>query len=145
MSDWNHRSAFQDFYIELGNPLAHPVVPGATPRVDSVVFDGVGRCVSAVESHCADRLEGNYTNCTSTDPLCVPAKDRKPIFSRVFQKGKRYLIRLINSSHESGFIFSIDNHMLEIVTTDLVPIHPFKNESIQVNIGENISLRVRAV
>ncbi|KAM0805775.1 multicopper oxidase-domain-containing protein [Usnea florida] len=113
VSDWNHRSAFQDFYIELGNPFKNPVVPGVTPRVDSVLFDGV-------------------------------AKDRKPIFSRVFQKGKRYLIRLINSSTESGFIFSIDNHMLEIVTTDLVPIHPFKNESIQVNIGQRYSVIVEA-
>ena len=145
VSDWNHQSAFQDFYIELGNPFSTPAKPGVTPQVDSVLFDGVGRCVNAVESHCADRLEGNYTNCTSTDPLCVPAKDRKPIFSRVFQKGKRYLIRLINSSTESGFIFSIDNHLLEIVTTDLVPIHPFKNESIQINIGEHSCLPVRAL
>ena len=84
---------------------------------------------------CADWPKGNY-NCNATEP-CVPAKDRKPLFSKTFQKGKRYLIRLINASTASSLIFSIDNHWLEIVTADFVPIHPFKNESIQLAIGEH--------
>ena len=81
-------------------------------------------------------MKGNFTQCSASNPLCVPAKDRKPIFSKVFEKGKRYLLRLINSSTESGFIFTIDNHLLEIVTTDLVPIHSFKNESLHIGIGK---------
>ena len=83
----------------------------------------------------ANHIEGNYTGCSVSDPKCVPAKARKPIFQKIFQRGKRYLIRLINSSTESGLIFTIDNHLLQIVTTDLVPIHPFKNESIHIGIG----------
>ena len=92
----------------------------------------------------ADCLKGTYLNCTLPNPPtgCVPAADRKPIFSKIFQKGKRYLIRLINSSTESGLIFTIDNHLLEIVTTDFVPIHPFKNESLHVGIGELSHLHV---
>lgn len=91
----------------------------------------------------ANRLKGNYTQCSSLDPLCVPAKDRKPIFSKIFQKGKRYLLRLINSSTESGFIFTIDNHLLEIINADFVPIYPFKNESIHIGIGEPLDLHTR--
>ena len=87
--------------------------------------------------------KGNYTQCSPSDPLCVPAKDRKPIFAKVFQEGKRYLLRLINASTESGFIFSIDNHLLEIIDTDFVPIHPFKNESIHIAIGEPSGLRTK--
>lgn len=88
-----------------------------------------------VEGLIANHLKGNFTGCQASNPLCVPAKDRKPIFQKVFQKGKRYLIRLINSSTESGLIFTIDSHRLQIVTTDLVPIHPFKNDSIHIGIG----------
>lgn len=92
----------------------------------------------------ADRLTGNFT-CSLSDPLCVPAKDRKPIFTKIFEKGKRYLIRLINASTESGLIFSIDNHLLQIIDSDFVPIHPFKNESIHLGIGEPSYLYVNPI
>ena len=94
------------------------------------------------ESQIANLPKGNYTQCSPSHP-CVPEKDRKPIFSKIFQRGKRYLIRLINSSTESGFIFSIDDHLLEIITTDFVPIKPFKNESIHIGIGEQLLLSIR--
>ncbi|CAF9923127.1 MAG: hypothetical protein ALECFALPRED_002306 [Alectoria fallacina] len=127
INDWSHRSAFQDFQIELGGPP--PVFVARTdPAVQSVLLNGTG----------------NFTQCSSSNPLCVPAKDRKPTFSKIFQKGKRYLLRLINSSTESDFIFTIDNHLLEIVTTDFVPIHPFKNESIHIAIGQRYSVIVEA-
>ena len=99
----------------------------------SMALVGIGRLF---EKQIANHLKGNFTQCSSSNPSCVPAKDRKPTFSKIFQKGKRYLLRLINSSTESDFIFTIDNHLLEIVTTDFVPIHPFKNESIHIAIGE---------
>lgn len=98
-----------------------------------------------VEGLIANHLEGNYTRCQASNPLCVPAKDRKPIFQKIFQKGKRYLIRLVNSSTESGLIFSIDNHLLQIVTTDLVPIHPFTSASIHIGIGMHLRRNKRTV
>lgn len=125
ISDWSHRSAFQVFQIELGSPPQG--IKPADPAVQSVLLNGTG----------------NYTQCSSSNP-CIPEKDRKPTFSKIFQKGKRYLIRLINSSTESGFIFSIDNHLLEVITTDLVPIKPFKNESIHIGIGQRYSVIVEA-
>lgn len=66
-----------------------------------------------------------------------PAEQRKPIFTKVFKKGKRYILRLVNSSTKSDFVITIDNHLLEIITTDFVPIHPFKNESIHIGIGKS--------
>ncbi len=140
MSDWSHRSAFQDFHTELGNPSQG--ILGKEPTMQSVLFDGVG--ASARWTHrldSANYLTGNFTNCSSTDP-CVPAEDRKPIFSKVFQKGKKYLLRLINSSTGSGLVFSIDGHLLEIITTDFVPIVPFKNESIHIGIGEPLNMLI---
>lgn len=51
------------------------------------------------------------------------------------EKGKRYLLRLVNASAESMFIFSIDGHKLEVIATDLVPIRPYITDSIFIGIG----------
>lgn len=118
ISDWSHNSAFQDFGQELA---------GLRPPMQTVLLGGIG----------------NFT-CSPTDPRCVPAAKRKPIFSRVFQKGKRYLLYLINSSTESSFVFTIDNHLLQIVTNDFVPIYPYKNESIHIGIGQRYAVIVEA-
>ena len=60
------------------------------------------------------------------------------------QRPKRYLLRLINTSFDSHFIFSIDNHLLQVVGTDFVPIHPYLNESVHVAIGQRYHLIVTA-
>ncbi|KAL2055956.1 hypothetical protein ABVK25_003598 [Lepraria finkii] len=126
ISDWSHRSAFQDFYVELGNVTSG--VLGREPTMQSIVLNGTG----------------NYICDPSTDRNCLPPKERKPIFSKVFEKGKRYLLRLVNSSTESAFVFTIDNHVLEVISTDLVPIHPFKTESIPFGIGQRYAVIVEA-
>ena len=41
ISDWSHRSAFQDFQVELGSQS--PPTPGADPGVQSVILNGTGK------------------------------------------------------------------------------------------------------
>ena len=48
------------------------------------------------------------------------------------------MLRLINSSTETDFVFTIDNHLLEVISTDFVPIKPFKNESLHISIGKTV-------
>ncbi|KAI9838099.1 MAG: hypothetical protein M1819_006255 [Sarea resinae] len=119
INDWSHNSAFADFQHELD-----PAHTGGLPVMTSILIDG----------------HGNYT-CNKSDPLCVGGNS---LFTRTLQKGKKYLIRIINASTESMFTFSIDNHLLQVVSTDLVPIHPFKNESIFLGIGQRYSVIVEA-
>jgi Multicopper oxidase len=57
---------------------------------------------------------------------------------------KRYLLRLINTSFDSTFIFSIDGHMLQIVGADFVPIHSYWNTSVLVGIGQRYHVIVNA-
>lgn len=57
---------------------------------------------------------------------------------------KRYLLRLINTSFDSTFVFSIDNHWLQIVTADFVPIEPYYNTSVLVGIGQRYNVIVEA-
>ena len=40
ISDWSHRSAFQDFYVELGNATSG--VLGKEPTMQSIVLNGTG-------------------------------------------------------------------------------------------------------
>ena len=59
-------------------------------------------------------------------------------------RGKLYLLRLINTSVDSTFIFSIDNHNLTIIETDFVPIHPYQTNSVLVAIGQRYHVIVEA-
>ena len=57
---------------------------------------------------------------------------------------KRYLLRLINTSFDSTFVFSIDNHLLQIVGADFVPIKPYMNTSVLIGIGQRYHVIVTA-
>ncbi|KAL9622799.1 MAG: hypothetical protein Q9160_002918 [Pyrenula sp. 1 TL-2023] len=57
---------------------------------------------------------------------------------------KKYLIRVINTSFDTTFVFSIDNHRLNVVSADFVPITPYKNTSLLVGIGQRCNVIVEA-
>ena len=66
------------------------------------------------------------------------------IFQHTWKKGRKYLMRLINTSTESTFIFTIDNHMLQIIGSDFVPIKPYYADSVLVGIGQQYHIVVEA-
>jgi hypothetical protein len=61
-----------------------------------------------------------------------------------YRRPKRYLLRLINTSFEATFVFSIDNHLLQIVGADFVPIYSYLNTSVLVGIGQRYHVIVTA-
>ena len=62
----------------------------------------------------------------------------------VFEPGKKYLLRIINISMGTSFLFTIDNHVLTVVSADFVPIIPYTTESINVAIGQRYNVIVEA-
>ena len=50
-------------------------------------------------------------------------------------QGKRILLRLINASTDTAYIFSIDDHELEIIGADLVPVKPYRKTHLYIGIG----------
>lgn len=82
---------------------------GSFARADSIVVNGVG--------HDPVTGTGSYFNTT-------------------FTKGKKHVLRLINGSAGTHFIFSIDNHNFTVVENDLVPIEPYVTTSLRIGIGE---------
>ena len=45
------------------------------------------------------------------------------------------MLILINTAVDTTFVFSIDEHELEVIEADFVPIRPYKSNSILVGIG----------
>lgn len=83
---------------------------------------------------CSQRVHLVTTQPTSKRYSCPPC--RVIHLSEVFQ-GVRYLLRLINTSVDTIFVFSIDNHNLTIIESDFVPIEPYTNTSVLIGIGES--------
>jgi hypothetical protein len=84
---------------------------------------------------------GNITRYNNSMPAPLPVPTPYTI---TFERAKRYLLRLINTSFEATFVFSIDNHVLQIVGSDFVPIHPYFNTSVLIGIGQRYHVIVEA-
>ena len=73
-----------------------------------------------------------------------PGLEIPPPYTIYFTRAKRYLLRLINTSFDSTFVFSIDNHKLQIVHADFVPIKSYDNTSVLIGIGQRYHVIVEA-
>jgi len=93
-------------------------------------------------------LEGGIINGTntfdcsgSTDANCVGGGKK---FETVFEAGKKYRIRLINSAVDGHFQFSIDGHSLTVIGNDLVPLVPYETDSVVISMGQRYDVIVEA-
>lgn len=59
-------------------------------------------------------------------------------FNMTFTKGKRHVLRLINGSAGTSYIFSIDGHNMTVIESDLVPIEPYVTTSLSIGIGTSL-------
>ncbi|KAF2187676.1 multicopper oxidase [Zopfia rhizophila CBS 207.26] len=117
MTDWNQRSAFEDWAWTLDN-----ITEGRRPRMTSILLNGTG---------------------IAPPGTCANPKPSK-LHTLSFQKGVRYLLRLINTSVDTTFIFSIDGHKLRVVEMDFVPIKPYTTDSVLIGIGQRYHVIVEA-
>ncbi|KAI5285518.1 laccase, multicopper oxidase, benzenediol:oxygen oxidorectuctase [Ascosphaera aggregata] len=61
-----------------------------------------------------------------------------------FEKGKKYLLRIIAVQTDSWMRFAIDGHTLTVIATDLVPIRPFTTSSLNIAPGQRYDVIVEA-
>ncbi|KAK4158983.1 multicopper oxidase-domain-containing protein [Cladorrhinum sp. PSN259] len=120
MTDWLHNSAF--------NAITTKIFKNTT-----ILLNGIG----------------NITNWSggSSDATVDVANIRTPYtlnFERKPDKPLRYLLRVINTSFSTTFVFSIDNHKLQVVGADFVPIHSYTTSNILVGIGQRYHVIVTA-
>ncbi|KAH8588081.1 multicopper oxidase-domain-containing protein [Bisporella sp. PMI_857] len=118
MTDWGHNSAFQQIYT-------------FTADLPSILLNGLG----------------NITRWNASEGI-FPSTPRpyEVLFKRSCSSGKpcRYLLRIINTSFSTSFIFSIDNHYLQVVEADFVPIRPYTTTYLNVAIGQRYNVIVVA-
>ncbi|CAG8466167.1 7875_t:CDS:2 [Funneliformis mosseae] len=121
LSDWYHNNSS----TLLSDRMA-PGYEGFDPIPDSGLISGKGRydCSAAPK-----------------DSKCTP---NAPLATYKFKKGRRYRLRLINTSTEYFFTFSIDEHKLKIIETDGEYVEPYTVEKIPINIGQRYSVIVEA-
>ncbi|KAI9699786.1 MAG: hypothetical protein M1836_002821 [Candelina mexicana] len=108
-TDWNHRSAFEDFQSEL---------LGIPPKATSVLVNGLGSY--------AGGAKGGIK------------------FNTTFERGKKYMLRLINTSVSTTFVFAIDSHNITVMSSDFVPIQPYVTDHVVVGIGQRYHVVVEA-
>ena len=117
MTDWGHNSAFN----ALTKGLSYP----------DILLNGRGNVTN---------FNNNIQNTTVVKAPYHITFDG-PVFG---QSNKKYLIRIINTSFDTTFVFSIDNHNLTIVSADFVPILPYTKSSVLVGIGQRYNVIVEA-
>ncbi|KAI0113467.1 putative multicopper oxidase [Daldinia grandis] len=65
-------------------------------------------------------------------------------FQTSFTSGTSYRLRLINGAIDTHFKFTIDNHTMQVIATDLVPIQPYEATVINIGIGQRYDIVVTA-
>ncbi|KAL3440209.1 Cupredoxin [Aspergillus insuetus] len=114
VTDWYHKSAFilwEEHTRYGGVPVRANAVPPGGLINGTNVFP------------CPD----------SEDPACRGTGRRSEV---TIEKGKRYLIRVIDSSVDGWMKFSIDGHKLTVVAMDFVPIVPYETDAVILTSGQ---------
>ena len=52
-----------------------------------------------------------------------------------FTSDTSYRIRLVNGAVDTHFKFMIDNHTMQVIAADLVPIEPYETDVINIGMG----------
>jgi FtsP/CotA-like multicopper oxidase with cupredoxin domain len=61
-----------------------------------------------------------------------------------FERGKTYRLRLINAAIDTTFLFSIDNHEMEVIAADFVPIEKYPAKTLRITMGQRYDVLVTA-
>lgn len=65
-------------------------------------------------------------------------------FEAIFEAGVRYRIRLINVAADNHMRFMIDNHTLEVIASDFVPIVPYNTTNLSIGMAQRYDVIVTA-
>lgn len=65
-------------------------------------------------------------------------------FETTFVAGTSYRLRLVNGAADTHFKFTIDNHTMQVISTDFVPIVPYNTTAISIGMGQRYDVIVTA-
>ncbi|ORY70450.1 Cupredoxin [Pseudomassariella vexata] len=65
-------------------------------------------------------------------------------FNTSFVSGTSYRMRLVNAAVDTHFKFSIDNHTMQVIASDLVPITPYNTTVLDIGMGQRYDIIITA-
>ncbi|KAF4549390.1 Multicopper oxidase-like protein 6 [Elsinoe fawcettii] len=116
LQDWYHAD-YRDLVKQV-------MTPGAGPPVsDNVLINGKMNYACAGKGRCT--------------PNAGVSKFK-------FRAGKKHRLRIINSSADATYKFSIDNHNLTVIANDFVQVEPYSTNVITLGVGQRTDIIVEA-
>ncbi|KAF2436984.1 laccase-1 precursor [Tothia fuscella] len=116
LSDWYHKDYFS---------ITQDTMAGRIPSSDNNLING----------------KMNYP-CANTTFACTP---NAGVSKFHFKAGKKYRLRLINTSAEGIQKFTIDGHTFTVIANDFIPINPYTTDVITLGVGQRSDVIVEAV
>ncbi|GKT45887.1 laccase-2 [Colletotrichum spaethianum] len=65
-------------------------------------------------------------------------------YNVTWESGTSYRMRLVNAAVDTHWKFSIDNHTMQVIATDLVPITPYNTTVLDIGMGQRYDIIVTA-
>jgi FtsP/CotA-like multicopper oxidase with cupredoxin domain len=65
-------------------------------------------------------------------------------YNTTFESGTSYRIRLVNAAVDTHFKFMIDNHTMQVIASDLIPITPYETTVLDIGMGQRYDVIVTA-
>ncbi|EOD46054.1 putative multicopper oxidase protein [Neofusicoccum parvum UCRNP2] len=65
-------------------------------------------------------------------------------FETTFEVGQSHRLRLVSGAIDTHFKFSIDNHTMQVIANDLVPIVPYNTTVLNIGMGQRYDVIVTA-
>jgi len=131
LSDWVHINAFLIYSVRTISPAVFCL--STNPRTQG---GELSQTLSRNSSSTVMNGHGIFPcNATDADPSTNCTGNPGSRYNLVLTPGKKHLLRIVNTSADMQFRFSIDNHMIDVVAVDFVPIQPYRTDNITVGIG----------
>ena len=116
VGDWYYKTAYQMDDIALDHLNSADPKQRPPPPGDTILVNGTNKNAAG---------GGNYGKVTMT-------------------KGKKYLLRLINTSTDAQIRVQLDGHNMTLVSSDLVPIKPITTDWLLLGIGQRHNVIIEA-
>ncbi|KAG0231474.1 hypothetical protein BGW42_000226 [Actinomortierella wolfii] len=88
-----------------------------------------------------------FFNCTKVQPADLPCEQLHRGHERAlfrFLPGLRYRLRIINTSAAASYVYSIDNHKMQVIEVDGIYVKPVTVDRLPINAGQRYSVIVEA-
>ncbi|KAH9287835.1 hypothetical protein KI387_031952, partial [Taxus chinensis] len=114
-----------------------PIILGEwwNANVEDVIADAIRRGAVPNESdaYTINSQPGDFYQCSANDTTRI-----------LVEKGKHYLLRIVNAAMNHGFFFKIARHNVTVVAMDAVYTKPYKTDVVVIQPGNTMDLLFKA-